>query len=44
MKMMQKESGRMAKPMVKAKKMSSKSSVATKGKAWGARHRAGIKK
>jgi hypothetical protein len=44
MKMMQKESGRMAKPMVSAKKTSSKSSVATKGKSWGARHRAGIKK
>jgi hypothetical protein len=44
MKMMQKESGRIAKPMVSAKKMSSKPSVATKGKAWGARHRAGIKK
>ena len=44
MKTMQKESGRISAPAVKAKKMSSKSSVATKGKAWGARHRAGIKK
>lgn len=44
MKTMQKESGRMSK-MEGAKKMSGKkTSVATKNKAWGARHRAGIKK
>lgn len=44
MKSMEKESGRIAKPMVSAKKMSSKPSVATKNKPWAARHRAGIKK
>jgi len=44
MKTMQKESGRISAPVVKSKKMSSKSSVSQKGKAWGARHRAGIKK
>ena len=44
MKTLQKESGRISAPIVKSKKLSSKTSVSTKGKAWGARHRAGIKK
>ena len=42
MKTMQKESGRI--PVVAKKTVGKKTSVATKGKAWGARHRAGIKK
>jgi hypothetical protein len=44
MKTMQKESGRMGAMAPAKKTIGKKTSVATKGKAWGARHRAGIKK